>query len=411
MPPLHLFEGYGIELEYIIVNTGTLDVLPLSDEVLRAAAGRYTNSFISGEAGWSNEFVLHVMELKNVSPSPDLKGLSGLFNGQVVQMNSLLASLGGRLMPSGMHPWMNPSTETRLWQRRYRHIYETYDRIFNCKKHGWANIQSAHVNISFRGDDEFAKLHSAVRLLLPLIPAIAASSPLVEGKVSGMMDTRLFHYSRNQRKIPSITGRIIPENVSSRREYEDRILGKMYEKIASFDRKGILRHEWLNSRGAIPRFERNALELRVLDIQECPRADLAVAGLIVMVVKALACQRWCSWEDQAAWKNAQLIPLFHECMHKAEQTPVRDRVYLKMFGFPGKKATSGEIWQHLLSDMPADRDLLDDELSRSMRFILETGPLSRRILKATGRCPSRKRLRSVYGQLCDCLAQGEMFRA
>ena len=35
---LHLFEGYGIELEYMIVN-GSLDVNPLADKIFEEVAG------------------------------------------------------------------------------------------------------------------------------------------------------------------------------------------------------------------------------------------------------------------------------------------------------------------------------------------------------------------------------------
>jgi carboxylate-amine ligase len=40
---LRLFEGTGIELEYMIVNRDTLDVLPIADELLKTVVGSYTN--------------------------------------------------------------------------------------------------------------------------------------------------------------------------------------------------------------------------------------------------------------------------------------------------------------------------------------------------------------------------------
>jgi len=39
----------------------------------------------------------------------------------------------------------------------------------------------------------------------------------------------------------------------------------------------VLQNEWLNSRGAIARFERDTIEIRVLDSQETPAAELAIA--------------------------------------------------------------------------------------------------------------------------------------
>ena len=55
--------------------------------------------------------------------------------------------------------------------------------------------------------------------------------------------------------------------------------------IAPLDPDGTLQHEWLNSRGAIARFDRNAIEIRVLDIQECPVADLAICFQVMSFLK------------------------------------------------------------------------------------------------------------------------------
>ena len=93
-------------------------MLPVSDRVLRSKAGRYVNEVENSAAGWSNEFALHVMEIKNNRPVPSLSGLGQMLQEQVVQINRILEKWEGRLMPSGMHPWMQPSRETMLWDHR-----------------------------------------------------------------------------------------------------------------------------------------------------------------------------------------------------------------------------------------------------------------------------------------------------
>ena len=60
---LSLFEGSGIELEYMIVNRDTLDVLPVADELLKSVVGSYSNDFDKEGICWSNELALHVVEL------------------------------------------------------------------------------------------------------------------------------------------------------------------------------------------------------------------------------------------------------------------------------------------------------------------------------------------------------------
>jgi glutamate---cysteine ligase / carboxylate-amine ligase len=406
---LRLFEGYGVEIEYMIVDVSTLDVLPVADEVLRAAAGRYENEFEAGPVAWSNELVLHVMEIKNKGPVPSLEGLAGEFQDSVVRINGILEGLGGKLMPSGMHPWMDPSEETRLWPRRNRKIYATYDRIFDCRNHGWANIQSVHLNLPFRGDAEFGRLHAAIRLVIPLMPAVASSSPIVGGRISGLMDSRLYYYSENQRKVPFITGKVIPEPVFTRDEYESKILKKIYRGIAKYDRERVLGYEWLNSRGAIPRFDRSTVEIRMLDVQECPLADMALAVSIAAVIRALVEERWSGVREQQAWGVGPLLHVLEATMRFGEKAVIEDPSYLRSFGLSLRRATALDVWKHLQEEVLLHDPLFEDETAGAMNVILDKGPLSRRILRAAGRKPGRLRLGRVYESLCDCLMNGEMF--
>ncbi len=408
IPALRLFEGYGIELEYMIVDRTSLDPIAVSDRVLKSRCGRFVNEVENGDAGWSNEFVMHVMEIKNRRPKASISGLGAVLQEQITQINSILEEFGGRLMPSGMHPWMDPTRQTRFWKHRYRKIYETYDRIFGCRSHGWANIQSAHLNLPFHGDGEFGRLHAAVRLLLPLIPALAASSPVVEGRITGIMDNRLFFYRRNQLLVPSISGDVIPEAVFSRREYEREILRKMYRDIAKYDSEGLLQHEWLNSRGAIPRFERNAVEIRLADSQECPLADAAVAAAVSSVIESLVRGRWSDLEQQQAWQAGPLVSILERTIRSGEAAVIRNSRYLKALGYPEPAAEAADMWRYLIGEGFAS-GLIDKSFRKALRFILERGTLSKRILTSLGKNPSHKRQMKVYGRLCDCLAGGRMF--
>jgi len=401
---LRLFEGYGIELEYVIVKRDTLDILPVSDEVIRAAKGRYANDVETNGMGWSNEFVLHVLEMRNVDPVRSLAGLSKMYLKDIRRVNAILEPMGGMLMPTSMHPWMNPAREAMLWPRRYRRIYETYDRIFGCRSHGWANIQSAQMNMSFSGDEEFRRLHTAIRLVLPLMPAISASSPVFEGKTNGKMDNRVFFYRMNQVKVPSISGNTIPGRVSTMAAYRRDVLERMYSDIAPFDTDGVLRHEWLNSRGAIPRFERSAIEIRLPDIQECPRADMAVLWAIANVIKSHVREKWISLDEQDALETDDLVSILEATAADAERAVIKNSTFLRAFGVSGRSAKAGEIWRGLMS-----QEKVPAEFSGALELIMNAGTLSRRILKATGSKPTRQRLREVYTRLCECLSTGEMF--
>ncbi len=407
--PLLLFEGIGVELEYMIVDREALSVLPVADELLRSAAGTYADEIEQGPLRWSNELVLHVVELKTNGPVRTLSGLAAIFSGQIGRVNALLTPLGGKLMPTGMHPFMDPARETRFWPHGNRPIYEAYHRIFDCRRHGFANLQSIHLNLSFHGDEEFAALHAAVRFLLPILPAIAASSPVMEGAATGLLDNRLEVYRGNQSLIPSIAGRVIPEAVYSRRQYRDRILRRLYRDIAVHDPQRILRHEWLNSRGAIPRFDRGTIELRVLDVQECPRADLAVVSAVVSVLKALVGGRWTSIDGLKGWEIDPLEEIFLSSLRDGERAVIRNRRYLEAFGLGRDGCTAGELWAHLAGSLM--REAADDSgAAGAFDVILADGTLSRRILRRLEGDSSREAIGRVYAELCDCLSEGRMFR-
>ena len=399
---LHAFTGYGIELEYMIVDRQTLSVLPVADELLRRAAGASVAEVQRGKYCWSNELVLHLAELKNASPAPTLVPLAVGFQAEVLAIDRLLEPLGARLMPTAMHPWMDPRAETRLWPHDDALIYRTYDRIFGCKAHGWANLQSMQLNLPFADDAEFARLHAAIRLVLPIIPALAASSPIAEGRPAGFLDFRMEAYRTHQAKIPSTIARVIPDMATSRAAYQAAILAPMYREIAPSDPDGVLHHEWLNVRGASPRFERNAIEVRVIDVQECPRADLAVAAAVTAVVRAL----YDAESMLQAIGTGALVSILHACIRDAEQASIDDAGYLRLLGFPGRQCQAGELWRHLIEAAPLNGS---GHWREPLRVMLEQGPLARRILKAVGPDFSKARLQAVYRELCDCLEAGRMF--
>ncbi|ODU06132.1 MAG: glutamate--cysteine ligase [Thiobacillus sp. SCN 63-1177] len=403
---LSAFAGYGIELEYMIVDRQTLSVLPVADTLLRAASGRNGTEVDRGRFGWSNEIVLHLVELKNRRPEPALESLVAGFQAEVAAVNRMLAPLGACLMPTAMHPWMDPASETRLWPHDNAPIYQAYDRLFDCRQHGQANLQSMHLNLPFADDDEFARLHAAVRLLLPILPAIAASSPFADGMPSAYQDARMAAYSTAVRRVPSVIGDVIPDTISSRAEYEAKVFAPMYRDIAPLDPDGVLQHEWLNARGAIPRFDRNAIEIRVIDVQECPLADLAIAAVATAVIRALYDGKWSPLATQQALGTDALANILQACIRDAEAATIDDAGYLRQLGFPGGSCQADALWRHLVETAAPDHD---GPWHAPLRVILEQGPLARRILRAIGTDTSKAHLQTIYRALCDCLEAGRMF--
>ena len=407
---LGLFQGYGIEIEYMIVERDSLNVAPLADRLLLSESGEFVNEVDRNETAWSNELALHVVEMKTNGPAPQLTGLADLFQRDVAQINALLKPFDAQLMPGGMHPWMNPDRETRLWPHEQNDIYEAFDRIFSCRGHGWSNLQSMHINLPFANDAEFARLHAAIRLLLPLLPALAASSPLADGHAQASLDHRLSVYAGNAARIPSVSGKVIPEAVFNRRDYEDYLLQSIYRDLAPFDPAGILRYEWVNARGAIARFDRNAIEIRVLDCQECPRADIAIAAAICSVTQALTAEAWSDLARQQDWEVDRLHAIYADVVRSGEQAVIDDKAYVAAFGYPERgRCRAAELWQHLLESMPPKP--AEDGWHDVWQTIIKEGPLARRLLNAIGPAPTAADMYHVYARLCQCLAEGRLFHA
>lgn len=409
-PPLGLFQGYGIELEYMIVDAATHDVRPFADRVLRDDAGTIVSDVEHPDICWSNELVSHVVELKTNGPAAKLETLAAGFQSHIQRINERLADSGAVLMPTAMHPWMNPDLEMKLWPYEYGPVYETFHRIFDCRGHGWANLQSMHINLPFKNDEEFGRLHAAVRLLLPFLPALAASSPWQDGKLTGLCDTRLQTYRQNSRRIPEVAGRIIPEARYTERNYQQHILQPMYAAIAAFDTEGILQEEFLNARGAIARFTRGAIEIRVLDVQECPQADLAIAEFVAWVLQQLVAERWTTTARQQVVDIDSLAQLFERTVRQAEASVIEETGLLQHFGFAGEPLTTGRFWQKLLQTAVAE-DALSLSAQSVLGAIVNEGCLARRLLNRLGNHPNQSAFREVAGELSMCLANGRQFRS
>jgi len=407
MPRLHLFQGYGVELEYMIVDRDTLSTKPIADELLKHELGHYGSDFENGIVTWSNELVLHVIELKSTKPEPDFDSLERAFVENVKRINGILSQWNAMLLPTAAHPWMNPLIDAKLWPHDNNEVYEVYNRIFDCKGHGWSNLQSTHLNLPFYDEAEFSKLHAAIRLVLPILPALCGSSPIIDGKFTGLLDTRLKYYKENQRKIPSITGDVIPEAVFSEDSYQQTIYQKIKTDIRGYDPDEILDPVWVNSRGAISRFDRGSIEIRLMDVQECPAADLAILSLVIETIKSLVDENFISHEEQKKWQSEPLAVILDDGVEKAEQPVINNRQYLAVFGMEAKSLTAGELWQHIHRQLRNNGDLPKREAA--LNVILSRGSLSTRIIKRLSGDFSLQSLTSIYRDLSKCLAGNRMF--
>src|SRR5258708_605721 len=138
---IHLFHGYGIELEYMIVDKDTLAVKPITDDLLKQELGKYGSDFENGTVTWSNELVLHVVELKSTNPESNFSELENAFGDNIRRINAILDQWNAMLMPTACHPFMDPLTETKLWPHDSNEGYAHYHTIFECRGHGSSTLR------------------------------------------------------------------------------------------------------------------------------------------------------------------------------------------------------------------------------------------------------------------------------
>ncbi|MGC6443410.1 MAG: glutamate-cysteine ligase family protein [Rubripirellula sp.] len=407
-----LFEVSGIELEYMLVDAGTLAVRPIADQFLTLFGGA-PDDVTRGSVTWCNELASHVIEVKTTQPQSSMVETETIFRKAIADAQPTLDALNLKLLPTAMHPWMDPEREAMLWPHENAEIYSTYDRIFNCRSHGWCNVQSVHLNLPFENDADFKRLHAAIRILLPLLPALAASSPITGLKHHGILDSRLEHYAQHCSAIPSLIGRVIPERVFNESDYRDRILEPIKRDIAPHDTDGVMATDFLNARGAIARFDRGSIEIRLLDIQEHPTADVAICALIEHTLKALVHEETAPVAKQIAFSTDELRLILDANTIEAEHTYLTNQAYLALFGL-SKSIRAGEFWEHMIQNFESSGKMADC-FKKPLQLITNQGTLATRILKRA-QCMQGKsefleeEIRRLYREFADCLENGTSFQ-
>src|SRR5690606_12940727 len=150
-----------------------------------------------------------VFEIKTTTPTRSLRDAEKRLVDGVRQFSAILRDrFGARLLPTGMHPWLDPR-KARIWSRSNARIYGTYARLFDVQSHGWMNVHATHLNLPMGRGDEAVAMMNAAALVLPYLPAISASSPMYEGELQDAVDNRLAWILKHQARIPESQGWIV----------------------------------------------------------------------------------------------------------------------------------------------------------------------------------------------------------
>jgi gamma-glutamyl:cysteine ligase YbdK (ATP-grasp superfamily) len=332
--------------------------VPESDLVLGELAGRGASEASLGPATLTKELQKTVIELLPARPAETVTELEGML---VSGLSEFYRRFSGRylLMGLGMHPTLRLS-DTAVWDQGEGEYYEAYDRIFGLERHGWLNIQSVQLNVSYEDETSMVRNFNGLRSLIPYLVAVSAASPFLEGRFSGAMDSRLLSYRENQEQIPLICNRIVPERLDSFRTYRDWLSG-MYRELRA--RGGsVLCEEWVASFGVIVRFSRPCVELKVMDEQECLRSDMALVAFIKALLKSdlswLEQDRGALLEltEQAIFRGTPVLrPELLRLLRSAERAATHsERRYLPLVR---ERIEEGSLAELLVRDWREERDL------------------------------------------------------
>jgi gamma-glutamyl:cysteine ligase YbdK (ATP-grasp superfamily) len=317
----------GTEHEFSI-NDSRFRPLPVSDRILKSVCGRFESEILFGDVKLGKELQKTVLEFVPSAPAEELRDLEARIQSGICKFHHIFGDQY-QLLGLGMHPALTLD-ETCVWDHDEGEYYEVYDRLFDIRQHGWLNIQALQVNLSYAGERDLVRTHNRIRSLLPYLVAVTASSPMVEGELTGSCDNRLIYYRKNQKEIPQICNRILPPKIRNLADYR-KVQEEVYSALREHD-AGILCEEWVNSSGLIIRFSRKCLEIKALDEQESIHSDMAVCAFIRSLLR-------CSTLSLESDEDA-LLDLLEHAIRKGtgELRPELERLYTAAW----QKATADE---------------------------------------------------------------------
>jgi len=253
----------GLEEEFAVLDAGSLELVPRFEEL--RDAGQADPVLAESIAG---ELISSEIEIRS-GRGLDLGAAFAAQRDRRRRLFALAASRGLALGATGTHPWSD---------YREQKIIETehYHRVEDGLKYvAWRNNTfSVHVHVGVRGADRAVLVCDRLRPVLPLLLAISANSPFLDGRDSGL------HSARSQIFTKSFPRCGVPDAFGS--------WGAFAEYIDFLVRtRSIVEYTqvWWSVR---PHFSFGTVEVRICDVQMTAVESEALAGLIVACVAQAA---------------------------------------------------------------------------------------------------------------------------
>jgi carboxylate-amine ligase len=249
----------GVEEEFSILHPETLDLVPRFDE-LRAAAedDRLLSDSITGE--------LIASEIEIISGvGSDVGDALARQRERRGRLFALAEARGAALGATGTHPWADYREQAIIDTEHYRRVEE------GLKYVAWRNNTfSLHVHLGVRDADRAVRACDRLRPVLPLLLAISANSPYLDGRDSGL------HSARTQSFTKSFPRCGVPDAFGGWRAYRAYIEFLIRTRsIVEFTQV------WWSVR---PHFSFGTVEVRICDAQATAQESDALAALMAACI-------------------------------------------------------------------------------------------------------------------------------
>jgi carboxylate-amine ligase len=253
----------GVEEEFSILHPHTLALEPRFEELRDAASDdAVLHDGITGE--------LISSEIEIISGAgADLHDALTRQRERRRRLFALAASRNAALGATGTHPWADYREQPIIDTEHYRRVEE------GLKYVAWRNNTfSLHVHVGVRDIDRAVRVCDRLRPVLPLLLAISANSPYLDGRDTGL------HSARTQSFTKSFPRCGVPDAFGgwhAYREYVEFLLAT--RSIVEFTQV------WWSVR---PHFQFGTVEVRICDAQATAQESEALAGLMVACIAQAA---------------------------------------------------------------------------------------------------------------------------
>jgi len=194
----------GIEEEFSILDPQTLEMLPRFEQLRAAAASdALLHEHITGE--------LISSEIEIISGAgADLHDALARQHDRRRRLFALAGAQGVSLGATGTHPWADYREQPIIDTEHYRRVEE------GLKYVAWRNNTfSLHVHVGVRDLDRAVRVCDRLRPVLPLLLAISANSPFLDGRDTGL------HSARTQSFTKSFPRCGVPDSFGGWRAYRE----------------------------------------------------------------------------------------------------------------------------------------------------------------------------------------------